>query len=101
MKQLLFFQYVLVYIAYELTCVLFSLPYIPRILKKIEVVSFFLFCFSVCNAYDVTCFFLIWLPYDALDDFKVTTTDSYDNARFQQLQNVLYPGENVNTLPPH
>ena len=32
-------------------------PCIPRILKKIEVVSFFLFCFSDRNAYDVTLFF--------------------------------------------
>ena len=42
-------------------CVLFSLcPCIPRILKKIEVVSFFFIVFSECNAYDVTLFFFYY-----------------------------------------
>ena len=44
---------------------LFSLcPCIPRILKKIEVVSFLFILFSECNAYDVTFFFI--MPFPAL-----------------------------------
>ena len=62
MKQLLFFLICLgMYRIWNNLCVLFSLcPCIPRILKKIEVVSFFFIVFSECNAYDVTLFFFYY-----------------------------------------
>ena len=57
MKRLLFFQYVLVYVAYELTCVIFIVPMYTTHIEEDRSCFFFLFCFSDRNAYDVTLFF--------------------------------------------